>query len=145
MSTPGAVSFAGATPTNPIHADRQLNLGERRSLAKGPDIALDLCLSDSGTGKVPAKCKMGAKCEAKSKAKRKKYMARFNGIDSAELCCPGYGRSGSKSTEAVILRMRIIKALVAAIPTVPYSITALRVSQVLAFAMQKAVRAPMTE
>ena len=66
-------------------------------------------------------------------------MARFNGIVSAELCCPGYGRSGSKSTEAVILQKRIIKALVAANPTVPYSITASRVSQVLAVAIQKAV------
>ena len=43
----------------------------------------------------------------------------------------GYGRSGSKSTEAVTLQnlKRVSKALVAATPTVvPYSITALRVN-----------------
>ena len=69
----------------------------------GPDIAHDLCVSDSGTGKVSSKYKTGAKCEAKSTAKRAKYLARFPGINGELLCCPGYGRSGSKSLEAVAL------------------------------------------
>jgi hypothetical protein len=68
-------------------------------------------------------------------------MARFYGIDSTELCCPDYGRYGSMSKEAATLQKRVIKALFAAFPTVPYSITASRVNQVQAasVAMQKAI------
>ena len=37
------------------------------ALDDGPPIALDLCVSDSGTGKVSPNYKTGAKCVAKGK------------------------------------------------------------------------------
>ena len=140
VTTPGVASFTGAEPTDPTHARRQLDLGVR-GLDNGPDIALDLCVSDCGTGKVSANYQSGAKCEAKSKEKKKKYFSRLSGISSAELCCPGYGRTGSRSTlaEAVSLQKRIIKAIADATPTVPFYLISSRVSQVLSVALQKAV------
>jgi hypothetical protein len=71
--------------------------------------------------------------------KKKKYFDRFSGISVAELCCPSYGRSGSKSGEAVTLQKRIIKAIASADPTTPYSLVAARVSQVTSVALQQAV------
>ena len=138
VTTPGVASFTGAEPTDQTHERRQLDLGAR-GLDDGPDIALDLCVSDCGTGKVSATYQTAAKCEAKSKAKKAKYFARFKNISKEELCCPGYGRTGSKSTEAISLQKRIIKAIAAADKSVPYSLVSSRVSQVLSVALQKAV------
>ena len=81
----------------------------------------------------------GAKCEAKGKEKRKKYLTRFVGINTAELCCPSYGRSGSRSEEAVTLQKRITSALASVDSTTPYSLVAARVSQVISVALQRAV------
>jgi hypothetical protein len=138
VATPGVVSFTGADAKDASHDGRQLDLGIR-GLDNGDDIALDLCVSDSGTGKVSVNYKTGNKCEAKSKAKKAKYLARFNNIKSGELCIPGYGRSGSRSKDAVDLQKRITKAIAAANPTVPYSVTAARVGQLISVALQKAV------
>ena len=138
ITTPGVVSFTGATPTDPAHAGRQLDLGAH-GLDNGPPIALDLCVSDCGTGKVGARYVTGAKCEAKGKEKRKKYLTRFVGINTAELCCPSYGRSGSRSEEAVTLQKRITSALASVDSTTPYSLVAARVSQVISVALQRAV------
>ena len=79
------------------------------------------------------------KCEAKGKEKRKKYLTRFVGINTAELCCPSYGRSGSRSEEAVTLQKRITTALASVDSTTPYSLVATRVSQVISVALQRAV------
>ena len=137
-TTPGVTSFTGAKPTDPSHAGRQLDLGVH-GLDDGPPIALDLCVSDCGTGSVSTRYQTAAKCEAKGKMKKKKYFERFSGISVAELCCPSYGRSGSKSGEAVTLQKRIIKAIASADPTTPYSLVAARVSQVTSVALQQAV------
>jgi hypothetical protein len=110
-----------------------------RGLDDGPDIALDLCVSDCGTGKVSPNYQSGSKCEAKSKEKKRKYNSRFSGIPAAELCCPGYGRTGSRSSEAVTLQKRITKAIAAADVTVPFSLVSSRVNQVLSVALQKAI------
>ena len=71
--------------------------------------------------------------------KKMKYFERFSGINVAELCCPSYGRSGSKSGEAVTLQKRIIKAIASADLTTPHSLVAARVSQVTSVALQQAV------
>ena len=89
--------------------------------------------------KVSANYKTGAKCEAKSKGKRAKYDARYDGISSTELSIPGYGRSGCRSKDAVNLQKRITKAIAAANPTVDYSVIAARVGQVISVALQNAV------
>ena len=138
VTTPGVASFTAAEPKDASHAGRQLDLGVH-ALDDGPPIALDLCVSDCGTGKVSPNYKTGAKCVAKGKAKKKKYFARFTGIKEAELCCPSYGRTGSKNEDAVVLQKRINKALAAANPTTPYSQVAARVSQVISVALQRAV------
>ena len=104
-----------------------------------PNNALDLCVSDCGTGRVSARYETAAKCEAKGKAKKNKYLARFSGISAAELCCPSYGRPGSRNEDAVTLQMRITKAIASADPTTPYSLIAARVSQVISAALQRAV------
>ena len=66
ITTPGMVSFTGATAKSPEHERRQLDLGVR-GLDDGPDIALDLCVSDCGTGKPNANYKTGSKCATKGK------------------------------------------------------------------------------
>ena len=86
VTTPGVASFTAAEPKDPSHAGRQLDLG-MHALDDGPPIALDLCVSDCGTGKVSPNYKTGAKCVAKGKTKKKKYYARFTGIKEAELSC----------------------------------------------------------
>ena len=83
--------------------------------------------------------KTAAKREAKSLAKKKKYLSRFNHINSAELCIPGYGRSGSRSEDAVELQKRIVNAIAAANPTIPRSVHAARVGQLISVALQNAV------
>jgi hypothetical protein len=138
ITTPGMVSFTGATAKAPEHERRQLDLGVR-GLDDGPDIALDLCVSDCGTGKPNANYKTGSKCAAKGKAKRSKYLARFNDIPAGELCCPSYGASGSRDTDALELQKRINNALALANPEVPYSVTAARVNRVISVALQKAI------
>ena len=138
VNTPGVVSYTGATPTDPSHAGRQLDLGAH-GLDDGAALAIDLCVSDCGTGTVSAKYKTAAKAVANGAAKKKKYFARFTGINPKELCCPSYGRSGSRNTDAVELQQRITKALAAAVPSVPYSVTASRVSKVISVALQRAV------
>ena len=55
------------------------------------------------------------------------------------MCCPGFGSSGNKSTEAVTLQKRITKSIAAADETVPYSLVSARVSQIFSVALQKAV------
>jgi hypothetical protein len=138
VTTPGVASFTAAEPTDPSHAGRQLDLGVH-ALDDGPPIALDLCVSDCGTGKVSPNYKTGAKCVAKGKTKKKKYFARFTGIKEAELSCPSYGSTGCKNEDAVVLQKRINKAIAAANPTMPYSQVAARVSQVISVALQRAV------
>ena len=64
-----------------------LDLGVH-GLDDGPTIALDLCVSDCGTGAPPAEYKTGAKCEAKGKDKRRKYIQLFPTINPDELCLP---------------------------------------------------------
>jgi hypothetical protein len=139
VTTPGVVSYTGATPTDPTHAGRQLDLGAY-GLDDGPALAIDLCVSDCGTGKVSAKYQTAAKAVANGAAKKKKkYFARFTGINPKELCNPSYGRSGSRNTDAVDLQKRITKSIAAANPTVPLSTTTSRISQVISVALQRAV------
>ena len=109
------------------------------ALDDGPPIAIDLCVSDCGTGSPPRSYMSGAKCEAKGKEKRRKYVQRFPDIPVDELCCPSYGRTGSKNREAVILQKRIINALAAADKTVHRSLVAARVGQAISIAIQRAV------
>ena len=73
--TPGVTSLTGAQPAAPEHAGRMLDLPVGvLGLDDGPTIiALDLCVSDCGTGSPPAKYKAGAKSEAKGKDKRRNY------------------------------------------------------------------------
>ena len=138
VCTPGVTSLTGAQPAAPEHAGRMLDLGVL-GLDDGPTIALDLCVSDCGTGSPPAKYKAGAKSEAKGKDKRRKYIQRFPTINPVELCCPSYGRTGSKNREAIVLQKRIINALAAADKSVPRSLVAARVSQAISVAIQRVV------
>ena len=138
VCTPGVTSFTGAEPADASHAGRMIDIGAR-GLDDGPDIALDLCVSDCGTGAPPISFRSGAKSEAKGKEKRRKYVARFPAIPVAELCCPSYGRTGSKNLEAIVLQKRIINALAAADSTVARSLVAARVSQAMSVAVQRAV------
>ena len=115
-----------------------LDLGVH-GLDDGPTIALDLCVSDCGTGSPPAKYKAGAKSEAKGKDKRRRNIQRFPTINPVELCCPSYGRTGSMNREAVVLQKRIINALAAADTSVHRSLIAGRVNQCIAVAIQRAV------
>ena len=70
-----------------------------------------------------------------------KYLSRFKFTTSnqKELCIPGYGRSGSRSKDAIELQKRIINAIAAANPTVTYSAHSSRVGQVISVALQNAV------
>ena len=96
-------------------------------------------MSACGTGKPNANYKTCSKCAAKGKAKRSKYLARFNDIPAGELCCPSYRASGSRDTDALELQKRINNALALANPEVPYSVTAARVNRVISVALQKAI------
>ena len=138
ISTPGVTSFTGVEAKLLKHRGCQLDLGIQ-GLDDGPPIALDLVISDSGTGKPSASYKTGAKGEAKGKQKRKRYLDRFPGIPPEELCCPSYGRTGTKNKEALKLQKRIINAFAAAVPTVSRSLHASRVSQIISVAIQKSV------
>ena len=140
VATPWVAAFLGVEASVPAHNGRQLDLGAR-GLDNGPDIAIDLCVSDSGTGKVSGRYKTAAKCEARSGAKMGKYLSRFKFTTSnqKELCIPGYGRSGSRSKDAIELQKRIINAIAAANPTVTYSAHSSRVGQVISVALQNAV------
>ena len=138
VCTPGVTAFTGAEPCVASHAGRMIDIGAR-GLDNGPDIALDLCVSDCGTGSPPLSFRSGAKSEAKGRAKRRKYVARFPSIPVAELCCPSYGRTGSKNLEAVVLQKRIINALAAADTTVSRLLVAARFSQAMSVAVQRAV------
>ena len=115
-----------------------LDLGVN-GLDDGPSIALDLCISDCGSGSPPFSYKTGAKCTSMGKQKKQKYITRFPGISTSELCCPSYGATGSKNTDAVVLHQRITNALAAANPTIPRSRLACRVSQVVSVAIQRVV------
>ena len=138
VCTPGVTSLTGAPPAAPEHAGRMLDLGVL-GLDDGPTIALDLCVSDCGTGAPPAKYKAGAKSEAKGKEKRRKYIQRFPTISPDELSCPSYGRTGSKNREAIVLQKRIINALAAADTSVSRSLVAARVGQAISVAIQRVV------
>ena len=95
-------SFTGALPAAPEHAGRMVDLGVH-GLDNGEPLAIDLCVSDCGTGSPPRSYVSGAKCEAKGKEKRDKYIKRFPLIPVDQLCCPSFGRTGSKNLEAVNL------------------------------------------
>jgi len=138
VSTPGVESFTGAEPSSAIHKGRMLDLGVT-GLDDGPSIALDLCLSDCGTGNPPKSYKTGAKCAAKGNQKRAKYMSRFPSISETELCCPSYGATGSKNEDAADLHKRIIKALASANRSTPRALIAARVHRVISVAIQRVV------
>ena len=110
-----------------------------RALDDGPDIALDLCVSDCGTGKPPLSYQTGAKGEAKGKQKKRKYLAAFPGLPEPELCFPSYGSTGTKDADAAGLHKRIIKALASANPTTPYSAIASRVHRLVSLAIQQSI------
>ena len=61
------MSFTGATPSgsDPSHADRQLDL-EAYGFDDVPPFALDLRVSDCGTGRVSVQNVTAVKCEAAS-------------------------------------------------------------------------------
>ena len=109
ICTPGVTAFTGAEPSAKAHEGRMVDIGVY-GLDNGHSMAIDLCVSDCGTGKPPARYMSGAKCETKGQEKRRKYVARFPTITEEELCCPGYGASGARSKEAIILQKRITKA-----------------------------------
>jgi hypothetical protein len=96
-------------------------------LDNGLDFAVDLCVSDCGTGSPPTAYKAGAKSETKGREKKRKYGQRFHGIPPDGLLCPSYGRTGSKNSEAVVLQKRITNALAAADTSVHRSLVAARV------------------
>jgi hypothetical protein len=138
VCTPGVTSLTGANPAGPEHAGRMLDLGVC-GLDDGPVIALDLCVSDCGMGQPAVAYKTGSKCEAKGREKRRKYVQRFPTIPLDELCCPSYGRTGSKNREAIVLQKRITNALAAADTSVHRSLVAARVSQAISVAIQRVV------
>ena len=115
-----------------------LDLGVN-GLDDGSPIALDLCISDCGSGAPPISYKTGAKCTSMGKQKKQKYIARFPGISASELCCPSYGATGCKNADAIELHQHIVNALAAANPTIPRSRLACRVSQVVSVAIQRVV------
>jgi hypothetical protein len=108
-------------------------------LDDGPVIAVDLCVSDCGTGSPPRKFKSGAKSETKGREKRRKYRQRFPAIPESQLSCPSYGVTGSRNKEAIVLQKRIINALAAADKTVHRSLVAARVNQAISVAVQRVV------
>jgi hypothetical protein len=110
-----------------------------RALDNGPDIAIDLCVSDCGTGKPPARYQTGAKGEAKGKLKRRRYLAAFPGLPEPELCFPSYGGTGTKDADAAGLHKRIIIALASANPTTPYSAIVNRVQILVSLAIQQSI------
>ena len=138
VCTPGVQSFTGAEPASAAHAGRMVDLGVC-GLDDGPVIAVDLCVSDCGTGSPPRKFKSGAKSETKGREKRRKYRQRFPAIPENQLSCPSYGVTGSRNKEAIVLQKRIINALAAADKTVHRSLVAARVNQAISVAVQRVV------
>ena len=138
VCTPGVRSFTGAEPASPAHEGRMVDLGVC-GLDDGPVIAVDLCVSDCGTGSPPRKYKSGAKSETKGREKRRKYLQRFPDIPEKQLSCPSYGVTGSKNMEAIVLQKRIINALASADSTVHRSLIAARVNQAISVAVQRVV------
>ena len=138
VCTPGVTAFTGSEPANADHAGRMVDLGVC-GLDDGAVIAVDLCVSDCGTGSPPRKYKSGAKSETKGREKRRKYRQRFPAIPENQLCCPSYGVTGSKNKEAIVMQKRIINALAAADTTVHRSVVAARVNQAISVAVQRAV------
>ena len=135
--TPGVTSWSGAAPVDPTHAGRMFDLGVRG--LDNADFAIDLCVSDCGLGSPPASYKAGAKCEARGKAKKAKYLARFPTLDSEELLTPSHGASGSKNKDAKVLQKRIINALASADLTIPRWDIARSVNQSISVALQRAI------
>jgi hypothetical protein len=115
-----------------------LDLGIR-ALDDGPDIALDLCVSDCGTGTPPVTYRTGSKCVAKGNEKRKKYNTRFSGIPEKELCIPSMGRTGSMNEDTVVLLKRLTNAFALANPTTPRSCIASRFGRILSVAIQVSI------
>jgi hypothetical protein len=137
VTTPGVQAWTGTEPADPSHQGRMLDLGAR-GLDNGPELAIDLCVSDCGSGNPSPNYKTGAKAAAKGRGKRKTYGVRFPAVPADELCFPSYGSTGTKDTNAVGLHKRIINAIASANPTTPYSIIAQRVHRIVSVAIQQA-------
>ena len=89
-------------------------------LDNGFRIALDLCVSDFGSGIVSVRCVKGAKCESKGK-EQKKFLSRFTGINTEKLCFRSYRRLGSRGESTVKLQKGIATAIASPNKTTPYS------------------------
>ena len=137
-TTPGVAATTGARPVDPQHAGRMLDL-RAVALDDGPNLAIDLVISNCGTGSPPASYKTGAKSERKGAEKRARYNARFIDLPEDEMCYPSYGATGSKNKEAKILHKRITNAIASANPSVHVSSIASRVNQVMSVAIQRAI------